>query len=198
MKNVRFLFVIFELVLISFVTAIPIAMYNSTTTETATTTNPGISLPPSVSVYLGSIDSGVPVTRYMEASWSVIYSIRVDNESLGIRVVLECGANDYDSELWRRINGDSESHPISTPGGENYTLENPAAGTWYVHVYAITGSGPFTLTVTVTYPNSSTSTSVTTDTLPESSADLLLIGLFLTGFGVVILIVLIITVARQR
>ncbi|UCE11104.1 MAG: hypothetical protein JSW61_03980 [Candidatus Thorarchaeota archaeon] len=78
-----------------------------------------------------------------------IWEISIVNTTNSMRVLLNCGNNDFDLYAARdRYPTRSEYDWASTDyGGEDYTHDDPETGTWYIMVYAFSGTGAYEITV---------------------------------------------------
>jgi ribosomal protein L40E len=101
------------------------------------------------------LTSGTSTSGYLLGTGDAdYYYIDVGSGAISIHSTLTCPTySDFD--LYAGF-GYEPSHLSYTwhsaaVGPEDYTYNNPAAGTWYIEVYSYSGYGSYTLTVTVNY-----------------------------------------------
>jgi hypothetical protein len=102
----------------------------------------------------GVLESGVTSSGSLLNEDDIdIWEITIVNASSSMRVVLDCGDNDFDLYAsWNRhptwLDNDWQSVEI---GREDYTFDDPEMGTWYIMVHAFTGAGSYNLTLLIEY-----------------------------------------------
>ncbi len=102
----------------------------------------------------GALTDGVAANGNINASdVSDMWYIEVGANATSMKVVLECGSNDFDT--YGKFNtepttSDSEWKGY-TAGGEDNTIDTPAEGRHYILVNRYSGEGSYTLTATITY-----------------------------------------------
>ncbi|MHA2425237.1 MAG: outer membrane protein assembly factor BamB family protein [Candidatus Thorarchaeota archaeon] len=81
-----------------------------------------------------------------------VYTIDIPAGAVSMRLVLECGSNDFDLYGGLGYTPTTTSYDFRgySSSGEDITVDDPGSGTWYLMVRAYNGAGPYTLTITVT------------------------------------------------
>jgi hypothetical protein len=122
-----------------------------------------------------TLTNGVATSGSLSAAGaSQMYQITVNSGATNMKTtVSDPTSSDFDSYgklgaqpttssyTWRGYTG---NHP------EVVDYANPGAGTWYIMVYAYSGSGSFTITCAITYGSSDTTAPVVTISAPASGA----------------------------
>jgi hypothetical protein len=83
----------------------------------------------------------------------LLHSFRVNSSAVSMRVILDCGFNDFDLYLahgyipteydydWRGY----------AAGGEDFTVSNPEEGIWHIMVHSYSGAGNYLLSIDLAY-----------------------------------------------
>ena len=119
------------------------------------------------------ITSGVPVTGTLTSvGQTEMWYIEVAANCEEMESILTCGNDDFD--LYGRLGAEPTTSTYDwrgyTYGGEEVTVSNPGAGTWYIMVRDYSGSGDYELTVTLTYSGPDTVPPTISISSPSSGA----------------------------
>ncbi len=81
------------------------------------------------------------------------YSINVEENAKRMRLILECGDNDYDLYIAHEYEPDTSNYDYRgyTGTGEDITVTTPESGTWNFMVHSYSGTGPYDFGVVVEY-----------------------------------------------
>ncbi len=102
------------------------------------------------------LEDGVPVSNILlDGQESGIYRMFIPENVTSIRIVLDCGSNDFDfyarwENIPTRSNYDFRGYSST---GEDQEIDEVYNDSLYIMVYAYSGSGQYTLTIFFTYAN---------------------------------------------
>jgi hypothetical protein len=81
------------------------------------------------------------------------HSVRVLADPVSIRVILRCGANDFDVYVAQGYEPSEYDYDVRgfDIGGEDFTINGVEEGIWHFMVHSYTGAGQYELRVVITY-----------------------------------------------